>query len=507
MRPPSRHSYTVLCLLIAGVFSACSPGAAEPAPTDSRAARITGVRTLETGKIEIGVALDTPGDFESGTESTPTFRVRENGVVQDSLFVEPLNQEENISRTVLLADVSRSLSRKQFAAFKRAALAFVDRLKPGHRVALIVFHSKVYRELNFTSDRELLRKRILRLKQSGRRTMLYDALVEAHKMLEGTRERRAIVLYTDGKENASRVKMGDLIERYTANPVPLFAAGKGKSSAMRAIIRLARISGGDAFRAAKAEDLGKIFHYLSRLKSREFRLTYKTQQKPGATVDLTIEHGTNGQQVLKSYTLPSVPTGLMPVAVESEKLFSAGLFAVVRTHMPEVLLALITLLLIAVIIMLFFRRQEITVKVENTLPPALVTGEEFQVLPQKKAEHRTARLPLDYYHGWLVEKEGPHTGRKYRINWHLVTLGFGDDNSIVIDDNTVSPRHAKIERDGTKFILYDLMSENGTFLNGRKLLRPKELNDFDEIGVGRTRLIFRKSASTYEKTRDAIEHD
>jgi hypothetical protein len=162
------------------------------------------------------------------------------------------------------------------------------------------------------------------------------------------------------------------------------------------------------------------------------------------------------------------------------------------------------LLLVAVIIMLFFRRQEITVKVENTPNHAFLQAENIGLLPEKKIDTNKARLPLDYHHGWLVEKEGPHTGRKYKINWHSVTLGFADESSIVIDDNTVSPNHAKIARQDQKFVLFDLMSENGTFLNGKKLLRPKELNDFDEIGIGRTKLIFRKSATTYEK-KNSVE--
>jgi hypothetical protein len=163
--------------------------------------------------------------------------------------------------------------------------------------------------------------------------------------------------------------------------------------------------------------------------------------------------------------------------------------------MPEILLSLIVLLLVAVIIMLFFRRQEINVKIENVQPQALITERDVLSAPGKKHDLGKAKLPLDYHHGWLVEKEGPHTGRKYKINWHIVTLGFADDNSIVVEDNTVSPRHAKIERDGKSFVLYDLLSESGTYLNGKKLLRPKELSDFDEIGLGRTKLIFRKGTA------------
>jgi hypothetical protein len=234
------------------------------------------------------------------------------------------------------------------------------------------------------------------------------------------------------------------------------------------------------------------FSCLTRLKAETYRLNYKTQAKAGSTIDIEIESGT-GQTLVRSYT---VPTELPNNASGSEKLFSLPLSHNLRTHMPEILLSLIVLLLIAVIVMLFFRRQEINVKIENLQPPAIITERGISTDAAKKHDLNKAKLPLDYHHGWLVEKEGPHTGRKYKINWHVVTLGFSDDNSIVIEDNTVSSRHAKIERDGKNFVLYDLLSESGTYLNGKKLLRPKELSDFDEIGLGRTKLIFRKGTAS-----------
>jgi hypothetical protein len=124
--------------------------------------------------------------------------------------------------------------------------------------------------------------------------------------------------------------------------------------------------------------------------------------------------------------------------------------------MPEILLSLIViLLLIAVIAMLFFRRQEISVKVENTngarrcsLTPAGFNGgcrvARYDQQPRPK-------LPLDYHHGWLVEKEGPHTGRKYRTE-----LAQHDASGLAMTIRSLLTtirfhrRHAKIERQKRK---------------------------------------------------------
>lgn len=455
------------------------------------------VRTSEPGRIEITVRSEKSGEFDAITpENTPQFTLTENGRNLTSVQSEAVPQHSQVSRTVILADLSYSLTRRQFADFKRAATDFVARLNPGDLVALVTFHRRVYRELNFTGDRDLLRKRIAALRQSGKRTMLYDALIEGHKMLRDVPERRAIVVYTDGRENASRVRFDDLTAVFSAQPLPLFVAGNRKAPELKKLIRLARLSGGDAFRAEDRHDLGKVFSYLSRLRAQEFRLSYTTQQKPGSAIDLEVRSPQWAQPLATAYTIPHGVQTQQPVR---EKLFSAALFGTIGPYMPEMLLSLIALLLVAMIAILFFRRQEISVRVENIQPAAFVGPDE--IMPQAVKRHETtrAKLPLDYHHGWLVEKEGPHTGRKYRINWHTVTLGFADDSSIVIEDNTVSQKHAKIERQAGKFVLYDLLSENGTWLNGKKLLRPKELNDFDEIGVGRTKLIFRKSTGIHEE--------
>ncbi|MCX7634006.1 MAG: VWA domain-containing protein, partial [Turneriella sp.] len=159
-------------------------------------ARIVSVRA-SGNTIEVLVQTEKSSEYDSLAESTPQFSLSENGAPQQ-VQIETLPQANEVSRTVILADLSKSLSRQQFADFKRAAQDFVAGLKANDLVALITFHRKVRRELNFTADRELLKKKIAGLRQQGRRTMLYEALLEAHKMLRDAPPRRAIIVYTDG---------------------------------------------------------------------------------------------------------------------------------------------------------------------------------------------------------------------------------------------------------------------------------------------------------------------
>jgi DNA-binding CsgD family transcriptional regulator len=73
-----------------------------------------------------------------------------------------------------------------------------------------------------------------------------------------------------------------------------------------------------------------------------------------------------------------------------------------------------------------------------------------------------------------------------------VTVGKDPENDLVIAaDGTVSRLHAVFERIGTGWVLRDLGSRNGTFVNGERLYSERVLRPGDEIRLGQTRLVYR----------------
>jgi predicted component of type VI protein secretion system len=73
-----------------------------------------------------------------------------------------------------------------------------------------------------------------------------------------------------------------------------------------------------------------------------------------------------------------------------------------------------------------------------------------------------------------------------------VTVGKGAENDLVIaTDGTVSRLHAVLEKIGSDWVLRDLGSRNGTFLNGERLFSERVLRPGDEIRIGQTRLVYR----------------
>lgn len=70
-----------------------------------------------------------------------------------------------------------------------------------------------------------------------------------------------------------------------------------------------------------------------------------------------------------------------------------------------------------------------------------------------------------------------------------VTIGRHRDNDIVIDNLAVSSYHAKIDKVGPEFILTDLQSTNGTFVNEEKI-SVRRLSNGDNILIGKHKIIF-----------------
>jgi hypothetical protein len=72
-------------------------------------------------------------------------------------------------------------------------------------------------------------------------------------------------------------------------------------------------------------------------------------------------------------------------------------------------------------------------------------------------------------------------------------IGRLSDCTVVIRDSNVSRRHARIHRSGSGFVIADLGSTNGTFVNGERLVADHRLADGDIVTVGPVSLRFEAS--------------
>lgn len=84
-------------------------------------------------------------------------------------------------------------------------------------------------------------------------------------------------------------------------------------------------------------------------------------------------------------------------------------------------------------------------------------------------------------------QSGLEQGKKFPLN-QVNSIGRAMTNDIPLNDNFLSSEHALLEWDGTTWIVEDLGSTNGTWLNGREVVQPTPLTYGDIIQVGHVEL-------------------
>jgi VWFA-related protein len=159
----------------------------------------TGTIKMDTALVTIPASvIDRDGKFVPFLKKRD-FRLYEDGVEQD---IESFNSVETPFHVVLVLDTSNSTTFK-FNDIQDAAFAFIKQLRPDDQVMVVSFDSKVRFHCDFTSDYDELRLAINETRIGGS-TKLYEAVDKVVDRLETIQGRKAIVLFTDGVDTASR---------------------------------------------------------------------------------------------------------------------------------------------------------------------------------------------------------------------------------------------------------------------------------------------------------------
>lgn len=84
----------------------------------------------------------------------------------------------------------------------------------------------------------------------------------------------------------------------------------------------------------------------------------------------------------------------------------------------------------------------------------------------------------------LTMRSGPNPGTVYALDSDQISIGRDSANEIPVNDAEVSRRHSRLTFQGGKYVLEDLGSTNGTFVNGQRLTSPRVLKSGEVISLG-----------------------
>jgi pSer/pThr/pTyr-binding forkhead associated (FHA) protein len=94
----------------------------------------------------------------------------------------------------------------------------------------------------------------------------------------------------------------------------------------------------------------------------------------------------------------------------------------------------------------------------------------------------------------LVVLRGPNAGARFLLDSDEVSTGRHPNSDIFLDDVTVSRKHATFRREGDVFLVHDVGSLNGTYVN-RERIDEVALKTRDEVQIGKFRLVFYAGAA------------
>ncbi len=89
----------------------------------------------------------------------------------------------------------------------------------------------------------------------------------------------------------------------------------------------------------------------------------------------------------------------------------------------------------------------------------------------------------------LIVQRGPSAGSRFLLDTDVVSAGRHPESEIFLDDVTVSRRHAEFRRGADGFLVADVGSLNGTYVN-RDRIDEVALQGGDDLQIGKYRLVY-----------------
>jgi hypothetical protein len=335
-----------------------------------------------------------------------------------------------------------------------------------------------------------VRARLAALTLSGRHTALHDALYDASRYLRhAPASRKAIVLITDGRDENSALNLDDGLRVAQEAGIPVHAVGVGRTDA-RVLRRIAKLTGGSY------APVGEV---------RVAALAAQLRNAPGGPAARTAPPNREAEGARIDGASPASP----PAASLQPEAGEAGRAAAPRTRSAWPWVAGVLLLAVAgaaVMLVVRQRRQSDLTSVAETPPPAASIARTARAASVRREDDLSptvlARMNVteEYLERTLTLRprpilsitKGADAGQVVELSLTTATsVGRAKANDLIVNDVAVSSQHCRIrpEQDGL-FVLHDLKSTNGTFVNERRVT-SQPLSEGDVIKIGETHIQFR----------------
>ncbi len=289
-----RHVITVALVREGKEVATARVDTREPGFTDRAAALAIGLTPIVT---------DRAGRYVLGLKQAD-FAVFDDGKPQR---IDTFDTVDSPLAAMLVLDVSESM-RPKLDDTGRAARVFVQALKHDDRLGLLTFNSGVVASIDIELDRRKVLAALDAVAPSGD-TALYDATAAALQRLKPARQRKALVLFTDGDDNRSRLSVDQVIEMARSSEVSVFAIAEGVPNPKTAAFleKMANETGGRSYSIESIASLPKTFAAIVEELHSQYYLTYtpgRRRPKSWHSVDVKVSRSDLRVRAKKRYYIP-----------------------------------------------------------------------------------------------------------------------------------------------------------------------------------------------------------
>ena len=245
------------------------------------------------------------------------FEILDNGKPQTINIFE--NRPVPIT-VIVMIDTSGSMT-AALSHVKDGAEQFLLRLLPEDKAQVGEFSDKIkFHPGSFIDDRDRLIYLLKHELDFGYPTRLYDAVDLSLEQLEPMDGRKVVLVFTDGDDTASKVGLGNVMDRARAKDVMVYAVGlvneffngqqRVRSQPDRGLKKLAEDTGGGYFELKRTADLGATFTRVAQELHSQYVLGFSPEARDGKVhkLEVRVKKGGMTARARKTYVAASVGT-------------------------------------------------------------------------------------------------------------------------------------------------------------------------------------------------------
>lgn len=257
---------SLFLFVLAGLVPGAFGQEPQATPPDNKPRKVERIRT-DLVSLTLTVT-DLYGRYVSGLTKN-AFTIIDNDQEQEITYFSDADAPVSVG---VLFDVSGSMSGDKIQKARSALKRFIASSHPSDEYFLIAFNSRAQLLMDRTRDGEALLQK-LTLVEPRQNTALYDAVyLGIERVTRGTHQKRALLIISDGQDNASRYNFGEVRRLMRESDVVTYAVGiidqgdMGSSIGMQGqafLDELTSVTGGKSFYPTSNVEMDEIFERIA----------------------------------------------------------------------------------------------------------------------------------------------------------------------------------------------------------------------------------------------------